>query len=246
MKTLIIAIFLSFIFIFQVRSQTTDIKPDSTYQKKSFIKKSILPIAFLLGGAVLSESKFEKNLQKDIRNIVGNNFNFAIDDYARYAPVITLYTADIFGVKAKNHWFDQTKNLTLALIISDFITYKLKKGINKQRPNGSDSSNSMPSGHSSLAFSNAVVLYNEFIDTSPVIAYGGYAFASTTGIFRVLNNAHYVSDVLVGAGIGILVTELIYHFDPIIKWNPFKKNENIILVPQINQEKIGFYFSADL
>lgn len=244
MKIASISLFLSFIFIFQINAQTDTI-PDSTYQKKSFIKKSILPMAFILGGAVLSESKFEKNLQKNIRNTIGNNFGFGIDDYARYAPIVTLYTADILGMKAKNHWFDQTKNLTLAIIISDFITYKLKKGLNKQRPNGSSSFESMPSGHTSFAFTNAAVLYNEFKDTSPIIAYSGYAFATTTGVFRVLNNAHYVSDVLVGAGIGILVTELIYHFDPIIKWNPFKKNENIVFVPQINQEKIGFYFSAD-
>jgi membrane-associated phospholipid phosphatase len=244
MKTISISLFISIIFIAQLNAQIDSISIN-TLQKKSFIKKSIVPLSFIAGGAILSGTKFEKTIQRNIRNTVGNDFGFAIDDYARYAPIATLYAADILGVKAKNHWFDQTKNLTLAIIISDFITYKLKKGLNKPRPNGSLSFESMPSGHTSFAFTNAAVLYNEFKDTSPIIAYSGYVFATTTGVFRTLNNAHYVSDVLVGAGIGILVTELIYHFDPIIKWNPFKKNDNIVFVPQVHQKKIGFYLSAN-
>ena len=87
--------------------------------------------------------------------------------------------------------------------------------------------NAFPSGHSTIAFTNAAVLQNEFQETSTVYAYSGYAFAATTGVFRMLNNKHYVSDVLVGAGIGILVTQLVYHFEPLKNFNPFKKSKNI-------------------
>lgn len=233
-----------------VFSQSVDNNIKINKKDKTFLKKSILPISLIVSGILINNSSFERNLQKDVRNLVGNDFYSPIDDYTRYAPIIELYAADIIGLKAKNHWFDQTKNLTMSIIITNFITYRLKISTKKERPNSTPdlpSFKSFPSGHTSLAFANASVLYQEFIDTSPVLAYSGYAFAVTTGSFRILNNAHFLSDVLVGAGIGILVTELIYHFEP-IKWNPFKKKDNITLVPKIGRndigkENYGFYLS---
>ena len=44
----------------------------------------------------------------------------------------------------------------------------------------------------------------------------GYSVATATGIMRVLNNRHWVSDVLSGAGIGIMSTELAYALGDVI------------------------------
>ena len=61
-------------------------------------------------------------------------------------------------------------------------------------------------------------------------------FATTTGALRIMNNAHWLSDVLVGAGIGMLVSQCEFIIlIPIIKWNPFKKTDNITLLPEIRQ-----------
>ena len=94
-------------------------------RNKTFLQKSILPVSLIVGGALVNGSNFEKSFQRDVRNTVGNNYYFGIDDYTRYVPVIEMYSADAFGVKAKNHWFDQSKNLTISLVVSDFITYQL-------------------------------------------------------------------------------------------------------------------------
>jgi len=59
----------------------------------------------------------------------------------------------------------------------------------------------------------------------------------------MLNNKHWVSDVLVGTGIGILVTELVYHFEPLKSFNPFKKSDKITFIPTISNESYGIYFS---
>lgn len=218
-------------------------------EKKTLFQKSILPLSIIISGSAMSNSIFEKNLQKDLRQRLPDGYHTSIDGYTRYAPIIELYSADILGIKAKNHWFDQTKNLTLSIMLTDFITTRLKRSTGKQRPDGGDDYQSFPSGHTSFAFANASVLYQEFIDTSPLLAYSGYAFAATTGGFRMLNNAHYLSDVLVGAGIAILVTELIYHFEPLKNFNPFKKSEyKIALIPkfvkdEFGQNSVGFHFS---
>ena len=211
--------------------------------KTPFFKQIFIPVSLIIGGSVISGSNFEKSFQKDVRNAVGNDFYFSIDDYSRYVPIVEMYVADALGVNAKNHWFDQTKNLTLSILITDFITFKLKKNIYKIRPNGSMDAESFPSGHTSFAFANASVLFEEFKVSSPLFAYSGYVFATTTGTFRIMNNAHWISDVLVSAGIGILVTKIIYAFDPIIKWNPFKKTHGVSFVPILDTDQYGFYFS---
>jgi membrane-associated phospholipid phosphatase len=225
----------------QIVSLTTKQKP-----KSYLLKPTILPISLIVGGILISSSEFEKSFQKSVKNSVGEDFSTSIDNYTRYAPIIELYGADAMGVKAKNHWFDQTKNLTLSIIITDFITFKIKKYFPKTRPYGSGNPDSFPSAHTSSAFTNATVLYQEFKDSSPMLAYSGYGFATATGALRIMNNAHWLSDILAGAGIGMLVSNVIYYFDPIIKWNPFKKTENITLLPEIENNRYGFYLCVNL
>lgn len=209
--------------------------------KKLVFKRSIIPVSLIGVGLLLNKSKLEKKWQENIRNKVGNDYEFPIDDYAQYIPIIEMYAADAFGVEAKNHWFDQTKNLFMANVVTSVITHTLKRTTNKDRPNGSE--HAFPSGHTSFAFTNASVLYKEFEDSSPVLAYSGYAFATTTGVFRVLNNKHWVSDVLMGAGLGMLVTEMVYYFEPFKNYNPFKETKGITLLPQIDMDNYGVYFS---
>jgi len=233
---------LALLFTLNTYSRTDSIQPILTV-KKSFLKNHILPISFIAGGILLNKTNFEKSFQKDVRKVIGNNFHSSLEDYTRYAPIGQIFVADILGVKAKNHWFDQSKNLAISIIITDFITFRLKKNIHKTRPNNSSIPESFPSGHTSFAFVNAQVLYEEFKDTCPTLAYSGYAFASTTGALRIFNNAHYISDVLVGAGIGILVTKIVYLLDPIIPWNPFKKTKNVVFIPQISPNNIGLHLS---
>ncbi|MDD3624005.1 MAG: phosphatase PAP2 family protein [Proteiniphilum sp.] len=205
------------------------------------LKKSIVPISLIGIGIIVNNSSFETNFQTNLRNKAGNNYEFRIDDYFQYAPIVEMYTADLFGVEAKNHWFDQTKYLLIANLISSTITHSLKIITQKERPNGGV--HSFPSGHTTLAFTNACVLYNEFHNTAPVLAYSGYAFAATTGSFRMINNKHWLSDVLFGAGIGMISAELVYYFEPFKNFNPFRKSRNITLVPQISSDTYGFYFS---
>ncbi len=217
-----------------VSSKFTD-----TIKSKSIFKRSIVPVSLIGLGVFVNKSHFERQLQTDLRNKVGNNYNLPIDDYLQFVPVAEMYMADIYGLKAKNHWFDQTKYLFISNLISSTITHGLKRITQKTRPNGSP--NSFPSGHTTLAFTNAAVLYNEFEDSSPILAYSGYAFATTTGAFRMINNKHWLSDVLVGAGVGILATELVYYFEPLKNFNPFKKVKGMSVVPLIDDKHFGFY-----
>jgi len=206
---------------------------------KSFLSKTIVPATLILSGVLLTGTQTEKNWQIDIRNKVGNNYQNELDDYIQYVPYAQIYLGDIIGIKAKNHWFDQTKNIVIGGILTTVITHSLKRGVGKERPDAS-SNYSFSSGHTAAAFLGATILYQEYKDTSPMYAYSGYLFATSTGGLRIMNNKHWVSDVLAGAGIGILVANIIYYIEPLKNWNPFKKSKNITFSPMINGNEFTF------
>ncbi len=236
MKYILLSIIIILSFTHIAIAQQSD-----TINKRSIIKRSILPVSLITVGSIISGSTFEKNLETNLRDAVGNNYELRIDNYLQYAPIIEMYIADIAGVKSKNHWFDQTKYLIISNLLIAGITHELKFAAGKRRPNGGK--RSFPSGHTALAFTNATVMCNEFIDSSPALAYSGYLFSATTGIFRMVNNKHWLSDMMVGAGIGILVTNLVYYFEPFKNFNPFKKTKNVVLIPNIDYNSYGFYLS---
>lgn len=226
-----------------VKGQKDSLSIKNSKPQKSFLKQSILPLSLITTGLIINYSNGtfgKENIQERIQNDFPD-FHSNADDYLLFVPVAMMYTADMLKIKSKNDAFTQTKYLAIAGITNSLITYTIKSLSKEERPDGS-SNDSFPSGHTSNAFVMATVLHHEFVDTSPWLAYSGYLFATTTGIFRVLNNKHWVSDVLVGAGIGIIVTDLIYRFEPLKNWNPFKNKKNkVILSPTYTDNKFGFY-----
>jgi len=79
------------------------------------------------------------------------------------------------------------------------LTYALKIGVNRTRPNGGD--HSFPSGHTSASFQGAAFIHARYGWKYAIPAYIG---ASFVGYSRVYANKHYTSDVLAGAAIGTL------------------------------------------
>ena len=238
LKYMLYAYFIFNIQTFNGQSMTKNLKNNN---HRSFVKNNLLPISFIGFGLLLNNRVTEKELQKTIRKKVGDDFEFKIDNHLLYTPIIQLYAGGVAGLKTKNNWFNQTKYLIISNTLTSLVTYGLKQSIHKLRP--SNTPHSFPSGHTSFAFTNATVLYCEYINSSPIMAYSGFGFASSTAILRIVNNKHWLSDVLTGAGLGILITKLVYHFEPLKNFNPFKENENIILSPQISPDHYGLFFS---
>jgi hypothetical protein len=92
----------------------------------------------------------------------------------------------------------------------------IKYTAKEMRPDGT-TRNSWPSGHTATAFVGATILHKEYgLTRSPWYSVAGYSVATATGVMRVLNNRHWVSDVLSGAGIGIMSGELAYALSDVI------------------------------
>ena len=87
------------------------------------------------------------------------------------------------------------------------LTMKSLAGV--LRPDGSDFL-SFPSGHTATAFTAATLLYKEYGFKTPLAGIATFLPAVVTGFTRQLNNRHWLSDVLAGAIIGIMMVELAY------------------------------------
>ena len=83
---------------------------------------------------------------------------------------------------------------------------------------------SFPSGHAQTAFTLATALTLLY----PRCGIPLFIMASAVGISRIILTSHYLSDVIAGAGIGIICTRIIkYYFDR-YQFNSAKKNNQII------------------
>jgi membrane-associated phospholipid phosphatase len=222
---------------FSASFERNPLQTDTTRSgKKAFLwKEQIVPGVLIISGLAVSGKDTKEKLQDMFPRT-----NTKIDNWLQWAPDAMMYTADIFTAKHKNNVFNQTKYLIFSQLSTAAIVQILKKTTHVTRPNGG--SLSFPSGHTSNAFAGATVLFQEYRDYNMAIAYSGYLFSTATGVLRVTNNRHWVPDVLVGAGIGMLVTNLIYYFEPLKNWDPFRlsKKDKVALFPEIDPDNNSY------
>jgi membrane-associated phospholipid phosphatase len=187
--------------------------------EKKGIKPFIVPALLVTSGTIIHFMDGTKNA---VRNFMQDNFQYTgdVDDYAQYAPLVTVYLLNLSGIKSKNNFGNRMAIAVKSFLVNGLITDRLKYWINTERPTGD--MHSFPSGHTSKAFSLAHFMHREFGDRSPWYSVGAYSCASAVGIMRLAKDAHWLSDVLAGAGIGILSTELVYRTHQ-YKWD----NEHI-------------------
>jgi membrane-associated phospholipid phosphatase len=164
------------------------------------------------------------------------NYETVIDDYTQFAALGVATSMIVLDPLKKSKFGEQFAHLFVAEFIGVSTMGILKKVTKRPRPDGSKM-NSFPSGHTTQAFIAARFLDREFKDDYPWLVYTGYVLASFTGASRILNNRHWISDVLVGAGLGILSVDLTY-----LLFDKFK-TKKVILTPTVYNKGAGFYFS---
>jgi len=138
------------------------------------------------------------------------NFKTSIDDYTQYfGPAMTL-GLKIFGYEGRSDWRRFLVSAGLSYGVMGLLVNTIKYSAKEMRPDGS-TANSWPSGHTANSFVGATILHKEYgLTRSPWFSVAGYGIATATGVMRVLNNRHWISDVMSGAGIGIFAGELGY------------------------------------
>ena len=188
-------------------------------------KQLIIPSVLIGYGVVGIESDQLKSWNTNIRDEVKEDIDekISIDDFSQWAPAASVFALDAFGVKAKHSLRDRTVIFATSYAIMTATVMSLKSITKVERPDGS-SKNSFPSGHTATAFAGAEMLWQEYKDKSIWYGIAGYAVATGTGLFRIYNNRHWLTDVAAGAGNGILSTKMAYWLNPYITKTLFGKD----------------------
>ena len=177
-------------------------------------------------------------------------FKTSIDDYSQYFGPAMMLGLKIGGVEGRSDWGRFLASTAMSYGIMAAFVNGIKYTAKEMRPDGS-SANSWPSGHTATAFVGATLLHKEYgLTRSPWYSVAGYGVATATGVMRVLNNRHWVSDILSGAGIGIMSTELAYALsDVLFKGKGLLRNDinderSIVEYPSFFSVSMGLGFGS--
>ena len=205
-------------------------------------KKLIIPTILVSYGVLSLMSDGLKTLNQSTRHESREHIlpGAKIDNYMQYAPAIAVYGLNLSGVKGKHNFRDRTIIYATSQLISAAMVLPTKQLVGEERPDGS-SKTSFPSGHTATAFSSAHFMFREYNETNFWLGISGYPIAAMTGIYRIFNDKHWVGDVIAGAGIGILSTEVAYWLFPTIsKWFANKKNQaSLVILPTYQTKQFG-------
>lgn len=178
-------------------------------------------------GALNSHAQTRPSIDTDIhaiRNTAIPSFRYHYDDYLQYSPAILTVGLKACGYESRSGWgrmlfSDAVSAGTMAILVNG-----LKYTVARPRPDGS-ANNSFPSGHTATSFLTATMLYKEYGWRSPWFSIGGYTVATISGVSRILNNKHYMSDIAAGAVIGIGSVYLGYFLSDLIFKDRFISEE---------------------
>ncbi len=211
----------------------------SQHKKNNFkttIQVLAVPTLFITYGLICeNENGFpSSDAVKNWRDKNYSSFQTKADDYLVFVPAAMVYGFDMLKVKSEHDLVNQTIIFAKTSLLTMAMVYSLKYTTHVSRPDGSDNQ-SFPSAHTAMAFAYATVLDKEF--KNPWISIAGYSLATATGAMRILNDKHWFSDVVVGAGIGILSTKLVY----LTHQNKYtyKGKNNSSILPIIGNQQYG-------
>ncbi|MBT3216458.1 MAG: phosphatase PAP2 family protein [Candidatus Marinimicrobia bacterium] len=170
-------------------------------------KSNKIIIGSTILGAVIAY-QYDTNLQSYAQRqglMSESTANFA-DDFVMDGWSIGILTGGIIA----EHFLSDNSKLDLhrkfkyaftSMATSTVLTYGLKYGVARERPNLSNS-RSFPSGHTSHSFTIAAVSQELF---GFKIGVAAYTMAFVVGLSRIQDNKHYLSDVMFGAGLGTVI-----------------------------------------
>lgn len=189
---------------------------DSSYRSRRIVETidmssnsgyGLFPI--LLAGGAITRISWNLEDPQRIRRFFDQNA-FGITDVGDVYGDGLFLGAGLLGVTAAarltgNQRLNEfSSDLSRSLLMSSTATWVLKLSVGRKRPNGGP--HSFPSGHTSAAFCVAPVIARHFGWKAAVPA---YILAGFTGISRMEDRKHYLSDVFFGAAIGLAAGDAI-------------------------------------
>jgi hypothetical protein len=196
-----------------LKAQENDSIRSRQFSKSLGIVEMTIPAAMIAYGVIAAGSDWLNGVDCSFRHDVINNKSAWFDDFIPFAPAVAAFSMDLCGVESVHRLPDMFVIYLLSNALESGIVFTMKNVTSRARPDGSNY-DSFPSGHTSTAFLAAEFLHQEYGCKSVWISICGYGTATLTGISRIYNNRHWTSDVIAGAGIGIMSAKLVYLIYP--------------------------------
>jgi membrane-associated phospholipid phosphatase len=230
---------------------------------------------FVLGAAAIGP--FDKNIATEIREPSAQNNRTASHAADAFnwigSPGVLYASVAAYGIGRIGH-FERVADLGLhtteAIVVSAGVTSIIKGLAGRQRPGvagtndpddfkfgggiGKHANTSFPSGHATAAFSFATLVTLETHHWKPSstwyvapVMFGG---ATLVGVARLYTNAHWASDVVMGAGIGTLTALKVYRFNHVTNRHNRVNRWLLAAVPGVSPNvngggaMLGWSFSA--
>ncbi|MBD2769420.1 phosphatase PAP2 family protein [Hymenobacter sp. BT664] len=178
--------------------------------KSKLFKAVAIPAVLITYGAITAQGDAGINHRE--RTFVQQQFrpvNTMIDNTVIFLPYLELGAVALAGVESRNDRINTLLIIAKGEAIMLASTFAVKYLAGETRPNGSDNL-SFPSGHTAQAFLAASIVHTEFRDKSQWYGVGAYTIATSVAALRMINDKHWQSDVVAGAGFGILSAHLAY------------------------------------
>lgn len=193
----------------------TDDNPERSkmerFSSSKLFRMTYVGVPLIICGQIINQDYHFRSLRNDYIP----KFRHHIDDYVQYAPAAIMLGMKVAGVQGRSNWGRMLTSDAFSAAIMATAVNSLKYSVKTERPDGSNR-HSFPSGHTATVFMTATMLAKEYGHLSPWVGIGAYSMATATGLMRMANNKHWLSDVMTGAGIGIIATELGYYLADLI------------------------------
>ena len=195
--------------------------------------------AFLITLSTLFATSFF--FDQDIRNFTQNEIYSGSSLFTEFLHGVGDKDSAFYGFLAlqsaniilQNNYYNETLIMALkSLVITQGITESFKQSFKRARPRNSPfdpfnfgiKGDSFFSGHSSGAWAYLTVIGNRY----PRIKWYAYSLAGSVSLSRIYEDAHWTSDILLGALVGFTVGRLTLRSN-------VSYADRIIILPYINE-----------
>lgn len=128
----------------------------------------------------------------------------------QWTPIASVYLMDAAGLPLR-HRFRQHLALDIGSLAlaggAGWVMRRISEGIPTF---GLKPGTQFPSGHATNAFRAAEMFRQEWKLRSPWVGWSGYVIAGCVSYLRMRHGQHQLSEVLAGAGLGVLSTRSVY------------------------------------
>lgn len=193
----------------ELPADSATLLPNEKNNNRFSMKPFYLPVAVMIIGA-LGTIQYKKGLNHEIQKNFIDKKRCAADNYLRFLPSVSYLFLRETGITPKHSFKERSAVFLTSHALMLGLGYGLKAVVHEERPDASGN-HSFPSGHVALSFTGAELLREEY---GTYCGLAGYATATSVAFLRVYNNKHWLNDVVMGAGIGILSARLVYALLP--------------------------------